>query len=207
MMLRNFFLWLVFTFSLTVNLSPTALAQAIPPWQAANEIRQTILAAQKEMFAAAQAADPAANYQAAATFIDEATARYAETLQPDLAAVGPEADQAITQALAAAHEAAGSGDGPALAAARGRVWTHLLWGSYETTLTALRQGEAGPAATWLQLREYRQATRVTVIEDVSTRAITALEVGEIEPAEALTIARLAARKLAIDGTVRPVPDG
>lgn len=161
--------------------------QETPPWQAANEIRQALLEAQKEMLAAGRADDPALHYRAATAYIDGARSQYIGTLQPVLASLAPEADQAVIQAFDQAHSAASSGNALALAAARGQIWAHLLWGSYETTLAALREGQVAPAANWLQLREYRQATRVTVIEDVSTRAIIALKVGEIEPAEALTI--------------------
>lgn len=176
----------IFIAILAINLSPVALAQETPPWQTANEIRQKLLEAQKEMFAADRAADPTPHFRAAAAYVDEATAHYSQILQPDMAAA-PAADRAIQQALQVASDAAAAGDALALAAARGRVWTHILWGSYEATLAALRRGEAAPAAAWLQLREYRQATRVTTIEDVSTQAVTALEAGSLEPAQALTI--------------------
>jgi high-affinity iron transporter len=183
--LKNFFRTICIAI-LALNLSPMALAQETPPWQTATEIRQSLLEAQKEMFAAGRAGQPTLHYQAAAAYVAEALSRYRQSLQPNLAAA-PAADRAIQQALNVAYEAAAAGDALALAAARGRVWTHILWGSYEATLAALRQGEAAPAATWLQVREYRQATRVTFIEDVSTRAVAALAAGEAEPAQVLAI--------------------
>lgn len=178
---------LIFWVGLLANFSASVFAQATPPWQAANQIRQHLLEAQKEMLAAARAEDPAAHYETAATRIDEAMAQYNETLQLEVMAAVPEADQAIQQALNAAREAALTGEVTTLSAARGRVWTHMLWGSYKATLTALAQGQADSASAWLQLREYRQATRVTVIEDVSTRTMTALKAREIEAGEAVTI--------------------
>jgi hypothetical protein len=179
---------LVFLVGLVAHFSSVdVLAQATPPWQAAPQIRQKLLEAQKELLAAARAEDPAAHYQAAAMHIDKATAQYEEALQTEVAAVAPEADQAIRQALATAREAALTGEAAILAAARGQVWANLLWGSYEATLMALTQGQTDSASAWLQLREYRQATRVTVIEDVSTRVMTALKAGEIEAAEASTV--------------------
>ncbi|MCK6629236.1 MAG: FTR1 family iron permease [Anaerolineae bacterium] len=184
---RQNFLRLVFLVGLLAHFNASVLAQATPPWQAANQVRQSLLEAQKEMLAAVRAENPATHYESAAILIDQATAQYIEALQSEVAAAVPEADRSIQQALHVAREAALAGDAITLAAARGRVWTHILWGSYEATLAALTQGRADSASTWLQLREYRQATRVTVIEDVSTRAIAGLQAGEIEAAEASTI--------------------
>lgn len=178
------FLRLVFFGGLLAHFCVGVLAQATPPWQAAIQIRQNLLEAQKEMLVAARAEDPATHYQVAATHIDEASTQYDKTLQTEVMAVAPEADQTIRQALNAAREAVLTGEAAILAAARGRVWTHILWGSYEATLVALAQGQADSASAWLQLREYRQATRVTVIEDVSTRALTTLKTGDIAAAEA-----------------------
>ncbi|NJN94230.1 MAG: hypothetical protein HC875_09140, partial [Anaerolineales bacterium] len=184
---QQILLYLVFFVVLLANFNTPVLAQEILPWQAASQIRQNLLEAQKELLAASRAENPAGHYEAAAAYIDEASAQYTETLQTDIAAQVPAADQAILQALNAGREAALAGQTTALAAARGRVWTNLLWGSYEATLAALAQGQTDSASAWLQLREYRQATRVTVIEDVSTRTMTALKAGEIEAAEASTI--------------------
>lgn len=184
---QQILLYLVFFVVLLANFNTPVLAQEILPWQAASQIRQNLLEAQKELLATSRAENPAGHYEAAAAYIDEASAQYTETLQTDIAAQVPAADQAILQALNAGREAALAGESTPLAAARGRVWTNLLWGSYEATLTALAQGQTDSASVWLQLREYRQATRVTMIEDVSTRTMTALKAGEIEAAEASTI--------------------
>lgn len=174
---------LLFVLILGLSLLPPRLtAQTLLPWQAANDIRTQGLTAQKEMFAAARADDPASHYAVAAAYIDDAMILYTTALQPHLEKTASLADEAITQSLLEAGEAARSGDALALAAAWGRVWTNILWGSHEMTLAALARGDASTAATWLQLREYRQATKVTVIEDTSTRAIAALEAGEADPA-------------------------
>lgn len=170
--------------TLYMSVGPLA-AQETPFWQAADEIKTQLFQVQKAMFAAQRADNPADSYAAAADTVDEAAALYDATLAGELAAF-LDVDQAIGDAFDAAHTAASSGDALALAAARGRLWTNLLWASYEATLTALQNGDIEPAGQWLQLREYRHATKVTIIDDASTQAMLALEAGQIDADEALT---------------------
>ncbi|MCB0197183.1 MAG: FTR1 family iron permease [Anaerolineae bacterium] len=164
---------------------PALSAQAMPFWQAANAIKDQFFQVQKAMFAAQRADDPADSYAAAAETVDEAVDLYNATLAPQLTPF-PAVDQAIADAFDAAHTAASTGDALSLAAARGRLWTTMLWASYEATLTALENGEVESVGQWLQLREYRHATKVTIIDDASTQAMLALEAGEIEAPAALT---------------------
>lgn len=184
---KSLFQLIILSLSLGLTVG-TGQAQETPPWQAAGEVRSRLLKAQTELLTAARADDPAAHYQAAGLAVAEATTLYERTLQPHLVTTAPEADRSILAALVAAQTAAVSGNPAALAAARGRVWTYLLGGSYAKTLAALEAGQAGTAATWLQLREYRQATKVTTVDDATTRAVAALKAGQIDPTEAATIA-------------------
>ncbi len=54
-----------------------------------------------------------------------------------------------------------AGDGPALAAARTRLRSALLRGSYAVTTAAVRSGDVTTAREWLLIREFRRATRFT----------------------------------------------
>lgn len=173
-------------------LVPPATAQEntqTPIWQAADEVRSTLLDAQRELFDARRANDPAEHHQAAVTQIGEARALYVTVLQPDIQSYAPATDETVMSAFAAAHEAASTGDGIVLALARGRIWTGLLRASYETTLEALEANDLSTAEAWLSFREYRQATRVTVILSPAAGAITDLRTGSLTPDEVYTTVR------------------
>jgi high-affinity iron transporter len=185
--IRNIFLQIVFVLCLATTISPLILAQELPAWQAAEAIRQHLFQAQTEMFAAARADSPQTHYDTAATLVEQTAILYADTLQAELAGVSPPADQAITEALDQARVAARQGQALEFASARGRLWPNLMWGSYEAILATIESGDADAAAAWLRLREYRQATKVTVVDDISTQTITALAAGNIEPGEALGV--------------------
>lgn len=187
--MKRVLLPLALYFAVALIVGPSFLilsAQESPYWQAADDIRERLFEAQKEMFTAQRVDDPTDSYATAAAIVDEAATIYADTLAQSLADY-PEVDQAIGSALNTAHTSASEGDALRLAAARGRLWTHLLDGSYQATLTALENGQVDQARQWLQLREYRRATKVTIIDDVSTQTMLALEAGELEASEALNI--------------------
>lgn len=76
--------------------------------------------------------------------------------------------------------------GPALAAARGALWTALLRGSMYATLAALDAGQPEPALALLGAREYRRATTVTTPGTEATSALLALQRGEMAAADART---------------------
>ncbi|NKQ35199.1 MAG: FTR1 family iron permease [Chloroflexi bacterium] len=149
-------------------------AQEYPIWQTAVSIRETLFQAQNEMYAAARADDPQLHYETAVSHIQTAAAQYDESIT-----LPPEADAAVTAAFVAAETGAAVGDAPRLAAARGRVWTGLLWGSYLAAQNALEIGEIDSSNEWLSLREYRESTRVNVIDDAAAQAIVALQAGEL----------------------------
>lgn len=159
-------------------------AQEMAPWQAAETIRQQLFQAQTEMFAAARADNPQIHYKTAATLVEQAATLYTGTIQPELAAVSTGAGQAISESFAQAQAAASQGQALQFAAARGRLWPNLLRGSYQATLAAIEAGDVESAAAWLQLREYRPATKVTVVDDVSTQTLAALKAGDIETGQA-----------------------
>ena len=77
--------------------------------------------------------------------------------------------------------AAADGDAEALAAARGTLRGALLRGAFAATLAAVRDGDAEAARSWLLLREFRAATRLTRPGADATLAVEGLARGRIEP--------------------------
>ncbi len=145
---------------------------AMPIWQAGNLIHDSLFAAQQALLAGG---DDAAQHASAA--IAQADRVYRQSIQPGLKTSAADADQAITAALADAQAAASSGGGPALAYASGAVWTNLLKGSSDATLSALDAGSSAAASDWLRLREYRSATKFSVVTDPAAQAIARLQDG------------------------------
>lgn len=149
-------------------------AQELPIWQAAQKINDEAFQAQQELFSAPGSDDPTKHYQAAAAHIDAAAALYAKVIQPGLKVLASSADLAIGDTLIRARAAAENGNAPALAAARGRLASNLVWGSYLATLRVLKSGE-GNVSDWLRLREYRQATKFSVVSDGAAQALAKLQ--------------------------------
>ena len=57
------------------------------------------------------------------------------------------------------------------------MWTNLLRGSYDSALTALEAGDSAAASAWLRLREYRQATKFSLVDNPAAQAIARLQSG------------------------------
>lgn len=172
--------------------SPPAPEQLDPtPWQATEQLRSLTFEAQRALYAAerseqsGQRSDLAA---AAVARMSEAIQGYEEGLGLLLTAAAPAADTWIREALAEAHGAAEAGDGATLSAARGRLWTGLLWGAATAALDAL-QAENGPrAAEWLRVREYRRATKVSLVQDLARQTVNAYVGGQTNQATTLAVA-------------------
>jgi high-affinity iron transporter len=160
---------------------PRTAAQTPGVWETADAIRSAGQDAQTALYAAARADDPAEAYADAAAQIESAQALYNDHLSAQIEAAAPEASVLVQDALARARTAAEAGDGPALAAARGQIWTGLLWASYDAALAAVDAGDPDAANDWLRLREYRQATKVSVVDNPAAQAIAALNAGTITP--------------------------
>ncbi|MCC6801274.1 MAG: iron permease [Anaerolineae bacterium] len=149
----------------------------IPIWQAGNAIHDDLFDAQQHLFDAEGAANPADDYQRAAASVQSAAAIYEQAIQPGLSASAPEIDATLRAAFAAAERAAATGDSIAFAYASGTIWTNLLRGSYEATVSALRAGDGAAASEWLRLREYRQATKFSLVDDPAAQAVARLQGG------------------------------
>ncbi|QPC84472.1 FTR1 family protein [Phototrophicus methaneseepsis] len=160
---------------------------AIPIWQTADDIRSALLNAQRELFAARRSDDPAGNLAAASAYVAEATTHYITTMQPDIQRYAAEQDQQIEAIFSSALGAAQAGDDAVLALARGRIWTGMLHGAYLTTLGALEANDTDTVAAWLSFREYRQATRVTVVLSPAAGALADVQSGVLTLEEAAPI--------------------
>ena len=116
--------------------------------------------------------------------VDQARSALAGELERGLRSRSPRELRIIDAQLAAAREAAASGDEVALAAARGRILAALRRGAYAVTLSATRDGAVAEARAWLLIRDFRQATRFTRPGVDATAALQALEAGRIDADQA-----------------------
>lgn len=154
-------------------------------WQAGREIQELTFRAQTELFAADRTGDVPGHAAAATALVDRAAAVYAERLRPRLGQISTAAASAVAAVLSDARAAAAAANGPALAAARGRIWTALLAGSALGALERLAAGDVRAAREWLRVREYRESTRANAVEDRAAKAIIALEAGTMDTASAV----------------------
>jgi high-affinity iron transporter len=154
-----------------------AAAQDLPPWQAGQRMEERLFDAQTALLLD----EPAGGRNPAA----RARSLYRGALARGIRAADPAADRALRAALRDAGRALRAGDQSALAAARGRLRTALLRGSYGATLAAVRAGDASRARDWLLLREFREATRFTRPGVDATLAVRELAAGKSGPRKAL----------------------
>ena len=151
-------------------------AQELPPWQAAQRMQEQLFSAQTDLLL-----EEADGGRAAA----RARALYTGELARSLGADAPAADRDLRAALKAAERALADGDQTALAAARGRLHTALMRGSYDVTLQAVLDRDAARARDWLLIREFREATRFTRPGVDATLALRELASGRSGPRKAL----------------------
>ncbi len=159
-------------------------------WQVAEQLRSFTFEAQRALYEAERAEqDEARNtlVSQSQTNIESAARVYTENLQPSLAVLAPAADSWIQEALNDALQAAQANDGPALSAARGRFWTGLLWGAQTAALAYIESEDGARAADWLRLREFRRATKVSMIDDLARRTINSYLGGLTNQATTLAV--------------------
>lgn len=118
--------------------------------------------------------------------LQKAKAAYAEL---GLAELEPTLDTRAETALARADQAVKQGDESAFAAAKAQLWTTLLGAGFTRTTAAIRQDKPQEAASWLVLREFRQATRFSRPDADATLALRRWQEGELPKAEALEAVR------------------
>ena len=163
------------------TIAALALAFALPAhadaqWQQAERIRADLFKAQTSLLLDGGAG--------ATRSVDQARSALAGELERGLRIRSPRELRMIEAQLAAAREAATSGDEVALAAARGRILAALRRGAYAVTLSATRDAAVAEARAWLLIRDFRQATRFTRPGVDATAALQDLEGGRIDANQA-----------------------
>jgi high-affinity iron transporter len=148
-----------------------------PPWQAAQRMQDLVFDAQTALLLD----EP----RSASRLVERARGALRGPLERGLRRSAPDANRAVRSALADAARYAAARDETRLAAARGQLRAALLLGSYEVTVAAVRARDAGTAATWLLLREFRKATRFTRPGVDATLAVRELARGRTGPRAAV----------------------
>lgn len=162
---------------------PSTRAESVALWEMADEINSLSFEAQTELLAVRRADDPMPHLSAAGDALAQMQEIYQATFQPEIVRVSPQTDFAMTAALESGQAAVETENDTALAVARGQIWTALLAGSYHVTRDALANGDMETAQAWLRIREFRQATRVSVVEDKAGKGIESYLAGEIDLTE------------------------
>lgn len=83
----------------------------------------------------------------------------------------------------------GPGQPERRALARGRVLGAVAAGAQRGAVAATRAGAAAEAEAWLALREFRRATRVTLVQSAAAPAVRRMAAGELAPDAAAAIVR------------------
>ncbi len=159
-------------------------------WQVAEQLRSYTFEAQRALYEAERAEEEETKNTLAAQAVanvESATESYSDGLQSPLAVLAPAADAWIQEALADALHAAQDKDGPALSAARGRFWTGLLWGAQTAALASLQSEDGARAADWLRLREFRRATKVSMIDNLARQTVNAYIGGQTNQTTTLAV--------------------
>lgn len=140
-------------------------------WLSAESIRENLFQAQLEMFSARTSASPQSQFDNAYSLIEQAYNQYQSDFQADVQAYAPTVDEALNDAFELALKASSAGDDLALSSARGHIWTALLWASHDTTLALLNEDDVTTSEEWLRIREFRQSTRVSLVDNKALQAI------------------------------------
>jgi high-affinity iron transporter len=156
-------------------LAPAAAAEA-PPWKAAEEVRVSLFEAQSALLLDEEAAGS----------VGRAERALESALAEELGRSDPESLRSARAAIADAERAFATGDEVALGAARGQAIAAIRRGAYAVILDKVAESSPVQARRWLQVRDFREATRFTRPGVDATAALDALQAGEIGPGEART---------------------
>ncbi len=163
-------------FGVAVFVSAFSVALAASPAQLAETVRSSLAAAQLELMLSPEAARAP---------LQKARAAYAKLGLAGLEPTNTRAEAALTRAERAVKQ----GDGAAFAAAKAQLWTALLGAGFKRTVTAIQQAKPETAASWLVLREFRQATRFSRPDADATLALRRWGAGELSQEKALAAVR------------------
>ena len=144
---------------------------------AAERLRANLVTAQLELSFDAPAAQ---------ALVTDSQRVFQSVLQSKLEATDA---QVITAAFAIAGKAAQSNDETAFASSRATIWTALLGASYRNLVASVQRGDVSAANAWLEVREFRQATRFTTPQTDATLALEGLSGKTVSLTDALTAVR------------------
>jgi high-affinity iron transporter len=150
-------------------------------WQAASEVRSSLLRAQTALLGG----DTTAGSQA----IRDAQATFEATLAPSITASDSHIADAVRGHLQAAAQAATANAPLLLAGARGLIWGKLLHGSQSVVLSALQADQLETAQAWIVLREFRPSTRFSRASAETTLILDQLQRGDVAVADAVRLVR------------------
>ncbi len=151
-----------------------ASAAAVPPWQAADQLRAELFEAQTQLLFGER--DDGA--------VDRAEAQLSGELRRGLAAGAADELEEIEAALDHARAAMRQLDEVGLASSRGQIVAALRRGALAVAVDAAAAGDAAGARSWMQIRDYRKTTRFTRPGVNATVALEELGAKEITPHEA-----------------------
>ena len=172
---------------IAVTLIPVGIVSAGPivgessaavdaPSNTAEQVRLELFAAQMALLDT----DPGA----ASAAVERANAIWDDILQPAYSGDATNAAGLIGNGFAEASNAAATSDAERLAIARATIWTGLLHGAADLTISATENGDASTAQRWLLLRAYEPATRISRPGSDATLALRDLADGRLEPTDA-----------------------
>lgn len=162
------------------NLLGAAFAASIPPAQAGESIRASLVRAQLSL-----RDDP----NASALWVRAAEVTYQTGLTGMISVANPDAHLRIVSAFESLVDSVERGDATSFAAARAQVWTGILAGSYSIVEDAIQSGDGLTAQTWLPVREFRIATRFSRPNVGATLAVDGFMAGNISAEDALLSVR------------------
>ena len=162
------------------NILGAARAVSNSPAQIAESIRGSLVQAQLSL-----TNEP----NLSADLVREAESAYRMGLSNAISTSNPAADLKVSSAFAALMENVSDDDTTSFAAARAQAWTGILAGSYSIVEDAIQNGDGFTAQQWLQLREFRTATRFSRPNVNATVTLESFLAGETSPEDALMSVR------------------
>jgi len=157
-----------------------SMAQTDSAWITVESMRNDLFQAQMEMFSAKDVSTAQTHYDKAQSYVDDALATYQSDLQMTIESMTPQINEILLASFEMASESSSNGDQIQLANARAQIWTSLLWASYHIVNDYIENEDIVAAESWLTIREYRQSTRVSLVDNRAGDALDLLEAGEIK---------------------------
>lgn len=150
-----------------------AVASAPPPIESADTVHSELFSTEVAI------ADHPADLS---NIVLSAEGTYESALSAIILKADPQADARAKAGFEALHQAPNM---PAFVAARAQVWTAILDGSASVVEQAIGRDDLPTAQAWLNVREFRTATRFSRPNADATVAMSQLAAGTLKPADAV----------------------